>query len=402
MLKSPFNDSVRPAVEKLVERAHATMGGTPGERVVVALSGGVDSAVAAFLHKSRGDDVIGVTLRLAPDVPSCDDDVVPARSGRCCSHDDMVDARQVCDAIDAPFYAIDARARFHEAVFAPFVAAYRRGETPIPCAACNHVVKFGDLVETARSLDAVLSTGHYARVVDRGGVRAIARPHDADRDQTYYLYGTPSDVVRMVRFPLGALEKHEVRTIARALSVRVADKPDSQEICFVPDGDHARVVERAGGAMPHGRIEDLSGREVGTHEGVHRFTIGQRRGTGVASGRRLYVVDVDAERALVTVGDKDALLARELDATDVRASVPFSDWPARVTAQVRARMRPAAAVVERTGDDRFKLRFDEPVSAIAPGQACVLYDGDVLLGGGTIAARRDGVRPRSTLLERSP
>jgi tRNA-specific 2-thiouridylase len=382
--------AIPPSVKDVVARAHASLTSTPGERVVVALSGGVDSAVAAWIHASRGDDVIGVTLRLAPDAPG-----EPVRQGRCCSHDDMVDARQVCDVLDVPFYAVDARARFHDAVFAPFVEAYRRGSTPIPCAACNHVVKFGDLVKTARSLDAKLSTGHYARIVERGAGFAIARPFDASRDQTYYLYGTPPDVVADTRFPLGALKKSEVREIARAVGLRVSEKPDSQEICFVPDGDHARVVERASGAMPKGDIVDLDGKSLGAHDGVHRFTIGQRRGTGVAGGKRLYVIDIDADRAEVVMGERDALLATTLVATDVRASVPVSQWPTTVMAQVRARMEPAPASVRFLDDESFELRFHAPVTSIAPGQACVVYDGDSVLGGGTITARTDGARPRT-------
>jgi tRNA-specific 2-thiouridylase len=363
-------------------------------RVVVALSGGVDSSVAAWLLREAGHEVLGVSLRLAPD----DAGSLAVRHGRCCSVDDMTDARRVADALGISFYAIDARARFQEAVLEPFVKAYRQGLTPIPCLACNHEVKLGDLLGTARDLDARLATGHYVqkRIVD--GHAVLARPVDRSRDQTYYLYGTPHDVVDEFEFPLGDLDKPLVRALAeRAGLPSVAQKPDSQEICFVPDGDHARVVEAWSGPLPGGDLVHIGGKHLRRHEGVHRFTVGQRRGTGVASatsGEKLYVVDVDAGSGQVTLGPRDALACSHVRAHPLRESVPVSRWPSRVLVQVRARAVPQLATWTRTDDGGIELVFDEPVFAVALGQAAVLYDGDVLLGGALLTARLDGAMPR--------
>jgi tRNA-specific 2-thiouridylase len=368
-------------------------------RVVVALSGGVDSSVVAWLLKEAGHDVIGVSLRLAPD----DTGSLAVRHGRCCSHDDLTDARRVADAVGAPFYALDARARFKDAVFDPFVRDWRSGRTPIPCLACNHDVKLGDLLRTARAMDACLATGHYVRRVDRvvDAVvhAALARPSDRRRDQTYWLYGTPYADVADLLFPLGDLDKPLVRALAaRAGLPVVAHKPDSQEICFVPDGDHAAVVERASGAVPAGELVHIGGRRLGPHPGVHHFTVGQRRGTGVASpneGARLYVVDVDAESQTVTLGPRAALATTVVRASPLRCAQPLSSWPSRVFAQVRAR-HAAQAATWVVDDDVLTVRFAEPVFGVAPGQALVIYDNDVVLGGAVIDARVDGALPRDT------
>ncbi len=368
-------------------------------RVVVALSGGVDSSVALWLLKEQGHEVLGVSLRLAPD----DGDSLAVRHGRCCSHDDLTDARRVADAVSAPFYAIDARDRFKAAVFDPFVAAYRAGHTPIPCLACNHEVKLGDLLKTARSLDAVLATGHYVRSVVRsfqgGSAAALARPLDRRRDQTYWLYGTPHDVVADLLFPLGELDKPLVRALAlRAGLPIVAAKPDSQEICFVPDGDHAAVVERASGPLPGGSLVHIGGKPLGQHQGVHHFTVGQRRGTGVASpneGERLYVVDVDATSGRVLLGPKEALATTLVRAAPLKTAQALSSWPAEIAAQVRARQPAQAARWHIDDEGALVVRFVEPVQGVALGQALVAYDGDVVLGGGVITGRLDGLVPRT-------
>ena len=360
------------------------------QRVVVAMSGGVDSSVAAWLLKEAGHEVIGVSLRLAPD----DSSSLQVRHGRCCSVDDMTDARQVCDKLGIPFYAIDSRERFKNVVFDPFVKAYRAGQTPIPCLACNHEVKFGDLYQTAKSLDARLATGHYARLVDYKGVRTLARPDDLNRDQTYYLYGTAPEVLQTLELPLGEMEKPFLRALAERIGLTVYNKPDSHEICFVPDGNHAKVVERATGPVPKGEMQHLDGRSIAEHNGVHNFTIGQRRGIGVGVGERAYVVDIDAQSNIVTLGSRQALECSEVKASPLKMAVPVDLWPAQVLVQIRARhvAKPATWILK---DGEIYFTFLEKTTAVALGQAAVAYDGDVLLGGGILTGRLDGAKPRS-------
>ena len=385
---TPVDDDARARA-----RAFTVARAAEPQRIVVALSGGVDSAVAAWLLHQAGHDVTCVSLRLAADDPSS----LEVRQGRCCSVDDLTDARRVADVIGIPFYAVDARERFKEAVFDPFVAAYRAGFTPIPCLACNHAVKLGDLYETARSLDARLATGHYARVVERPSGRALARPVERARDQTYYLYGTPPAVVDALELPLGDLDKPLVRALAERADIPVFHKPDSQEICFVPDGDHARVVEKASGPLPGGELVHIGGKVLRQHDGVHRFTVGQRRGVGVGlpSGDKLYVLDVDGASGRVIVGPREALACTEVRASPLRVSAPTETWPEVVRVQVRARHVAQRATWQIDDEGTIALRFFEPVHAVALGQAAVLYDDDVLLGGALLTARVDGVVPRS-------
>lgn len=355
------------------------------------MSGGVDSAVAAYLLKEQGVEVIGVTLRLAPDSAE------EARTGRCCSLDDMSDARIACDKIGIPFYAIDAQAKFKETVFDPFVKAYQNGITPIPCLACNHTVKFGDLFVTAQQLGAGLATGHYARMVDYCGQRAIARPYDLDRDQTYYLYGTKRAVLPELYFPLGELTKPRVREIAREIGLLVHDKKDSHEICFVPDGDHARVVENAIQKKFSGDIVDETGKWLGSHRGVHHFTIGQRRGLGVSSKERIFVTDIDAKSQKVVLGSRDALKCNRVLVSEFSSLVPMEYWPNKINVKIRARSEATPAQITKVMNegDSVQIEFDEAAFGVALGQAAVIYDADVMLGGGILTGRLDGAFPRT-------
>lgn len=381
-----------PVDENARERAQAYLvpKSEAPTHVVVALSGGVDSAVAAWWMKEAGHEVTGVSLRLAPDSPQ----TPQAKQGRCCSVDDMTDARQLCDRLDIPFYAVDSRDRFKEAVLDPFVAAYSSGITPIPCLACNHEVKFGDLYRTARGLGARLATGHYAQVVQHRGYATLARPVDRDRDQTYYLYGTAPEVIRHLELPLGGLDKPLVRALAERAGIPVATKPDSQEICFVPDGDHAKVIERLGGKPAKGRLRHIDGRTLRDHDGVHHFTIGQRKGLGIGVGERVFVLDVDAESGDVTVGPREELACQRVAASPLNAIVPTEVWPEVVEVQVRARHAAQRARWRVDGNGGIEFRFEESVYAVALGQAAVVYEGDVLLGGGLITGRLDGGHPR--------
>lgn len=353
-------------------------------RVMVAMSGGVDSSVAAGLMVEAGHEVIGVTMKLR-------DTTAEERAGRsasCCSPDDLMDARQVCDALGIAHYVVDQRELFHETVMAPFAADYLRGLTPNPCVRCNDHVKFAPLLARAAMLGVDrLVTGHYARLEDGPEGRRLLAAVDGHKDQSYFLFGLDQSILRQVEFPLGALDKDAARAKARAMGLPTAEKPDSEDICFVPDGDYGRVVEALVGAdaVPApGPVVHVDGRALGTHGGVHRYTVGQRKGLGIAAGERLYVVGVDAARETVTVGPRGALLAGGLRAVGCNwiAGAP----PAPGTrARVKIRYRHGGVDGEVVADgDRALIRFDAPQIAVAPGQAAVMYDGDRVIGGGWI------------------
>jgi tRNA-specific 2-thiouridylase len=350
-------------------------------RVLAALSGGVDSSVAAALLRRAGHEVTGVHLKLGRE-PA----VGPGHG--CCTLEAADDARRVAQVLDIPFYVWDVSEEFAQAVRADFVREYARGRTPNPCVRCNERIKFGLLLARARraGFDAV-ATGHYAiRRYERGAWR-LYRSVDRAKDQSYVLATLPQEALAAALFPVGGLEKRATRALARALGLRVADKPDSYEICFVPDGDAAGFVERALGdaAPPPGEIVDAGGRVLGRHRGVHRFTVGQRRGLGLALAERRYVVEIDAARARGVVGP-GALLARggaELEDVSWVAGAPPVGAP--VAVQLRAHGEPVAARLEEERDGRAVLRFDRPARGVAPGQLAAVYRGDELLGGGTIA-----------------
>ena len=353
--------------------------GAGGERVVVAMSGGVDSSVAAAIVVEEGYEAVGITMNLA------------GGDSRCCSLADADDARRVAERLGIRFFVANYRERFRREVQEAFADAYLAGRTPIPCVTCNSRFKFDYLLERARVLGAgQVASGHYARLdIDPDtGKRRLRRAADPAKDQTYFLFELSQEQLAAVRFPLGGLTKAEVRERARGLGLATADKPESQEICFVPDGDYARAIERIrpDGLPGEGVIVDASGRVLGRHGGVHRFTVGQRRGLGVATGRRLYVTEVDAARNRVVVGGPDALLARgaRLERVNwIAGAAPSEAVRARV--RIRYRHEGAAARIEPEADGGARVLFDEPQAALTPGQAAVFDAGDVVLGGGWIA-----------------
>lgn len=362
-------------------------------RVVVAMSGGVDSSVAAALLAEQGHEVIGVSMQLY-------DQSDPAHSfGSCCSLDDLHDARRVAAAIDIPHYILNFERQFEQQVVSNFVREYSSGRTPLPCARCNSDLKFATLADRAARLGADgVATGHYARVERSATGRSLLRRGiDPSKDQAYFLFSLTQDQLARALFPVGDWPKDAVREYARRRGLPVADKPDSQEICFIPDADYAAfVTRRAPDAAAPGAVVDASGQVLGTHDGIHRFTVGQRRGLGLSrgpGGAPLYVLALRPAERQVVVGPKSALEQTTLTASGVNWIVDSPSGPRRVTAQIRHRHQPAAATVEvlsepgshsRPDGGRARVVFDVPQVAITPGQAVVFYDGDVVLGGGWI------------------
>jgi tRNA-specific 2-thiouridylase len=348
-------------------------------RAVVAMSGGVDSSLAAALMVEAGYETVGVTLHLA------------GGSSRCCSLADAEDARAVAERLGIRFFVANYADRFRSEVVEPFADAYLSGHTPIPCVTCNSRFKFDYLIARARAFDAsIVASGHYAQVDDDPdtGLRRLRRAADATKDQTYFLFELDQEQLKTVRFPLGELTKTEVRARARALGLATAEKPESQEICFVPDGDYAAAVERIRpGAQPGaGDVVATDGSVLGRHRGIHHFTVGQRRGLGLAAGRPLYVTGIDAARNRVRVGGADDLLVRgaRLERVSWIAGRPPTR-AVRASVRVRYRHEGAAAEIVAGPDASAQVHFDEPVRAVAPGQAAVFYAEDAVLGGGWIA-----------------
>ena len=361
-------------------------------RVVVAMSGGVDSAVTAALVAEAGYDAVGVTLQLY------DDGAASARKGACCAGQDIYDARRVADAIGIPHYVLDYRTRFRESVIEPFADSYVAGETPIPCVTCNRTVKFRDLMGLARDLGAdALATGHYVRRLPGPDGPELHRAVDADRDQSYFLFATTREQLDYLRFPLGGMTKDAVREEAERRALPVADKPDSQDICFVPDGGYARVVERLRpGAAEPGEIVDLDGRRLGSHGGTIAFTVGQRRGLGIGgAGEPLYVIRTEPEARRVVVGPRAALARGEIAVGGLNwlAGTEPPRRPIPVQAKIRSMRPPAAATLSASADGTATVALDAPEHGVAPGQACVLYDGERVLGGGWIRRAAAAVRP---------
>lgn len=350
------------------------------------MSGGVDSSVAAALLAEQGHDVIGVSMQLYDNSQMTESG--QRAFGTCCTIDDLYDARRVAATIGIPHYIVNFESQFGEHVIDNFVREYVAGRTPIPCSHCNSELKFAELLDRAQAYDAErLATGHYARVErDAHGRYHLYRGADTSKDQTYFLFSLTQAQLARASFPVGHLDKDTVRAHALRLNLHVTHKPDSQEICFVPDGDYARFIEkRMPDAARPGTVVDHDGRVLGTHGGVHRFTIGQRKGLGLSSTEPLYVLEIKPDSAQVVVGSRDALGRTHLHASRVNwiSGEAPADWLS-CSAQIRHRHAAAPARVRRTNDGRAEVEFSAPQTAITPGQAVVFYDGDEVLGGGWI------------------
>ena len=363
--------------------------------IAVAMSGGVDSSTVAAMLRAEGHEVVGLTMQLWNQRRLAGREGMPAAvEGRCCSLDDVYDARRVAQTIGVPHYVVNHEERFERDVVRPFVQDYLSGRTPIPCSLCNNHLKFDQLLIVARQIGAdTLATGHYAWVeFDQGRERwLLKRPADLAKDQTYFLFGLTQEQLSRTIFPLGGMTKPEVRELARKHGLALAEKPDSQEICFVPGGDYKRFLDaylgELGEALPDtsGELVTTDGTVIGEHRGIHNFTVGQRKGLGVTRGSPLYVIHIEGDSRQVVVGSADQLYSKTLRARGVNLiSVEDVKDPMRVAVKIRHRHEPARAVLEKSGEDELLVTFDEPQRAVTPGQAAVFYDGEVVVGGGWI------------------
>jgi len=367
----------------------------PLKTIAVAMSGGVDSSTVAAMLRADGHEVIGLTMQLWNQRRLAGHEGMPeAVQGRCCSLDDVYDARRVAETLGIPYYVVNHEDRFERDVVQPFVEEYLSGRTPIPCSLCNNHLKFDQLLVVAQQIGAdALATGHYARVEfdEQRGRWLLKRPADSSKDQTYFLFGLTQDQLSRTLFPLGEMTKPQVRDLARHHGLALAAKPDSQEICFVPGGDYKKFLDaylaEQGASLPDtaGELVTTDGQVIGEHDGIHNFTVGQRKGLGVATGSPLYVIQIKGDRHQVVVGNQEELYSRTLRARRVNlVAVDDLREPMRVRVKIRHRHEGAPAVLEKSGQDEVLVTFDEPQRAITPGQAAVFYDGDVVVGGGWI------------------
>jgi tRNA-specific 2-thiouridylase len=364
--------------------------------IAVAMSGGVDSSTVAAMLRAEGYNVIGLTMQLWNQRRLAGHAGMPETvTGRCCSLDDVYDARRVAETIGIPYYVVNHEDRFERDVVRPFVQEYLSGRTPIPCSLCNNHLKFDQLLTVAQQIGAdAVATGHYARVdFDHASGRwLLRRPTDRSKDQTYFLFGLTQEQLSRTLFPLGGMNKPEVRDLARKYGLALAEKPDSQEICFVPGGDYKNFMDaylaEQGDSLPDtaGELVTTDGRVIGEHSGIHNFTVGQRKGLGVATGSPLYVLQIKGDTRQVVVGEQENLYSRTLRTRRINLiSVEDLANPMRVSVKIRHRHEPAAATIERSGADEILVTFDEPQRAITPGQAAVFYDDEVIVGGGWIS-----------------
>jgi tRNA-specific 2-thiouridylase len=368
----------------------------PSRTIAVAMSGGVDSSTVAAMLRAEGHQVIGLTMQLWNQRRLAGHTGMPETvQGRCCSLDDVYDARRVAETLGIPYYVVNHEDRFERDVVRPFVEEYLSGRTPIPCSLCNNHLKFDQLLIVAQQIGAdALATGHYARVEfdQQDGRWLLKRPADRSKDQTYFLFGLTQEQLSRTLFPLGEMTKPEVRELARHHGLALAEKPDSQEICFVPGGDYKNFLDaylaEQGDALPDtaGDLVTTDGNVIGEHQGIHHFTVGQRKGLGVATGSPLYVIQIKGDTRQVVVGNQEDLYSKTMRVKKINLiSVTELGEPMRVQVKIRHRHEPASAQIEASGPDEMMITFDQPQRAVTPGQAAVFYDGDVVVGGGWIA-----------------
>jgi tRNA-specific 2-thiouridylase len=367
---------------------------TKQQTIAVAMSGGVDSSTVAAMLRAEGHALVGLTMQLWNQKRLAGKNGMTEEvTGRCCSLDDVYDARRVAESLEIPYYVVNHERRFEADVVKPFVAEYLSGRTPIPCSLCNSHIKFADFLREAQQIGAdKIATGHYARVEysEERGRWLLLRPRDKAKDQTYFLFGLTQEQLARTLFPLGELTKSEVRAKAREYGLALAEKPDSQEICFVPNGDYKQFLDaylaEQGESLPDtaGELVSTAGEVIGRHEGIHNFTVGQRKGLGVATGSPLYVIELRGEQKQVVVGGGDDLYSKTMTVRRLNwIAINALREPMRVTVRIRNRHEPAAAMLTPEGD-AVRVQFVEAQRAITPGQAAVFYDGDVVVGGGWI------------------